>query len=260
MKIKTLTGFLVAATLAACTSPPEEAKHPETPTYTPLPSTATGAPTSSPTTTSTNSPEGTMAQPAIPASAPGSMASPPGAVGVGSPMNLVEGRPMAVRFTDAESAAILNAIHTGEIDEAKLALKTTKDKEVKDFAKMMVDHHTEVRDRQGEIFEKLSVAPTETPKSRDLKAEQKKNLDALKKLKAADFDRAYIDMQVKQHEAALPLIDEQILPSAQSGEYKALLRLVRERVDQHRKAAQELQKRLSQAPKPEARLDAPKAK
>ena len=50
-----------------------------------------------------------------------------------------------------------------------------------------------------------------------------KDLDTIKPLKGADFDRAYIDAQVKEHQTVLGMLDSQLIPNAQNAELKSLL-------------------------------------
>ncbi|RYE78902.1 MAG: DUF4142 domain-containing protein [Myxococcales bacterium] len=170
-------------------------------------------------------------------------ASSAGAMGSSAP--LATDAPKApARLTDAEIGAVMDAANNGEIEEAKVAQKSGQNAGVKSFATMMVTHHTEARDKQAKLFSKLALSPTENAKSRDVKAEGQKNLDTIKTLKGADFDRAYIDAQVKEHTAVLKSLDEDILPVVQSAEYKTLLQDVRGKVEQHLKAAQDLQTKL----------------
>ena len=111
----------------------------------------------------------------------------------------------------------------------------------------MVTHHTEARDKQAKLFTKASLTPSENAKSREVKDTGQKDLDTIKPLKGADFDRAYIDAQVKEHQTVLGLLDSQLLPNAQNADYKALLQEVRGRVEQHLKTAQDLQTKLGKA-------------
>ena len=56
----------------------------------------------------------------------------------------------------------------------------------------------------------------------------------------ADFDRAYLETQIEEHQAVLTTIDDDLMPHAQSSDVKELLTEVRGRVLVHLQRAQEL--------------------
>jgi hypothetical protein len=60
----------------------------------------------------------------------------------------------------------------------------------------------------------------------------------------SDFDKSYIDAQVKEHKAVVDLIDNQLAPNAKSSEVKALLQSLRPKIEGHLKQAQAIQKAL----------------
>lgn len=185
-----------------------------------------------------------MTDPAVSADSPGAMSSPPGSVGAGSPMNTADGPRAMPRYSDAEVASILEATNSGEIDKGKMAQSSTKDAGVNAFARTMVDHHSEARDKLARLFSKLAMAPVDSTRSREMKATSLREIDTLKGLKDTDFDRAYLDAQIRDHKDALWMLDR-FLPSIQSLEFKTMLQEVRGRADQHLKAAQELKSKLS---------------
>ena len=59
-----------------------------------------------------------------------------------------------------------------------------------------------------------------------------------------DFDRTYIDAQVKEHRAVLDAIERELLPSAKSAEVKDLLQTVRPKIEGHLREAEDIQKGL----------------
>lgn len=238
MTKKLILCALVAA-LAACNSKDQDARHPEPMTSPTNPPGSSTMPTSMGNTGSGSSmtrPAGTTTPAAATVDMPSNTGSTTSAPDISKP---------SASYSDAEIAAIMDAANGGEVEEGKVAQKSAKDAAVKNFARMMVDHHTEARDKQSKLMSKMSVAPSDNTKSRELKAEGQSNLDKLKPLKGADFDRAYIDNQVKEHQTVLSLLDSQLLPSVKNAEYKALLQEVRGRVEQHLKTAEDLQKKMS---------------
>ncbi|MBS1960850.1 MAG: DUF4142 domain-containing protein [Bdellovibrionales bacterium] len=155
-------------------------------------------------------------------------------------------KPAATPPNDAEIAQIVLTADNGEIDAAKLAKKRTKNADVKAFAEMMIDQHRAVTKDTKQLAKKIKLKPRESAASRDLKESSKTADKALKEKKGADFDRAYVDQMVADHQAVLDTIDNQLLPNAQNAELKALLTKVRPAVAEHLEHAKELQAKLGE--------------
>jgi putative membrane protein len=145
---------------------------------------------------------------------------------------------------DAQIAAIVVAANQVDVDAGKLAMKQSSDPEVKAFAEQMVTDHSAVNKQAAELVKKLNVTPEENELSKSLKADGEKTREKLRKLKGAEFDRAYIDNEVKYHKAVLDTIDKTLLPNAQNAELKALITKVRPVIETHLEHAQKLQASL----------------
>jgi len=124
-----------------------------------------------------------------------------------------------------------------EVNLSRLALTGATRKEVRDFAKHMIDDHTkgnaELLDLTNKKGWSRSVAPTMPPAHRAL-------ADRLTMARGEDFDRAYMQQMVKDHEDAVKLFDTQA-NSGQDPELKALakkmLPTLRMHLDMARKVA-----------------------
>lgn len=145
---------------------------------------------------------------------------------------------------DAQIAAITVAANQVDIDAGKLATKQASDPEVKAFAEQMVTDHSAVNKQAAELVKKLNVTPEENELSKSLKEDGEKTREKLRKLKGEEFDRAYIDNEVKYHKAVLETIDKTLLPNAQNAELKALITKVRPVIETHLEHAQKLQASL----------------
>ena len=77
-----------------------------------------------------------------------------------------------------------------------------------------------------------------------LAADGKKSLEALGKETGSAFDRAYVDAQVKEHQAALDTIDKKLLPAARNEELKTFLGKLRARISAHLDEARKTQTEL----------------
>ncbi len=87
-----------------------------------------------------------------------------------------------------------------EIESGKLAQQKATSQALKDFGKMMVDHHTRSTEALKTAAGKASPALTPAPK---LDAEQTANLEALRGATGAEFDRLYREQQTAAHQKAL---------------------------------------------------------
>ncbi len=104
---------------------------------------------------------------------------------------------------DAQIAAIVATANQVDIDAGKLAEKTTRSAEVKQFAQLMITDHSSVNKSATELVTKLHVTPESNPTSESLKQGGEQNLTALRRLTGAAFDKAYVDHEVVYHQAVL---------------------------------------------------------
>jgi putative membrane protein len=136
-------------------------------------------------------------------------------------------------LTDPQIAAIVVAANQVDIDAGNLALKKSKNDEVKKFAQQMVTDHTAVNKSAVDLVTKLKVTPEETDASKGLVQGGKDNTAALEKLDGAAFDKAYVDHEVDYHKAVIDVIDTKLIPSAQNAELKSTLTSVKPAFQAH---------------------------
>ena len=147
--------------------------------------------------------------------------------------------------TDPQIAGIVVTANQIDVDAGKLAKSRSKNKEVQAFANQMITDHTAVNKQASALVKKLKVKPADSPTSQDLKKGAKQNMANLRKLKGADFDKAYVDHEVAYHEAVLEAIDKTLIPSAKNAELKGLIEKVRPAIAAHLDHAKMLQSSLS---------------
>jgi putative membrane protein len=150
---------------------------------------------------------------------------------------------------DEQICMITDLANSAEIEQGKWAQKYAKSPDVKKFATMMVDDHTKAMQKQTKLEIKLHLEPAESPVAMDLKSQTSSALESLKKVPVEDFDRAYIDQQIKQHRELLDLIDQRLIPSASNPELITLLAEIRPTVAHHLEKAEEVQKKLTSSKK-----------
>jgi putative membrane protein len=149
--------------------------------------------------------------------------------------------PAETPLTDEQIAKVTWTVHQGEIDAGKMAATSAKDAKVKKFASMMVKHHGDQQKKEEALAKKLKVTPADSPVSTQVASQNESVASTLKGLKGADFDKAYIDSQIKGHQDALDTIDKKLLPAVKNEEMKAGITAFRPAVEQHLKEAKDIQ-------------------
>lgn len=150
----------------------------------------------------------------------------------------------AVAPSDGEIVEILKTANETEIDSAKLAKKRAENKEVKDYAQMMIDQHELTNKQSKKITKEENIKKKSNDMAKALKDESKTKMSDLKKKKGSDFDRSYIEQQVTMHQQLLNELDQTLIPSAQNDSLKTFLQSTRDHIQEHLTKAQSLQANL----------------
>jgi putative membrane protein len=125
--------------------------------------------------------------------------------------------------TDPQIAHIAYTAGELDIQAAKQALATTKNKDVRAFAEDMVRDHAAVNKQALALVKKLKVTPEDNDTSRALTKQAAAKRAELAKLKGAAFDKAYVDNEVAYHKAVDGALETLLIPSASNAELKSLL-------------------------------------
>jgi putative membrane protein len=145
-------------------------------------------------------------------------AAPPPSAGVTAPQR---SDAMPTKQLSDQDRRFLQEATTGgkaEVALGRLAAQKGKEPAVKDFGQKMVQDHTSADQRLSEIVSKAGISPPEASDQK-LQADQAK----LQRQKGTAFDRAYIQMMVKDHRA-----DVQLFQREASSENPALKRYASE--------------------------------
>jgi putative membrane protein len=154
--------------------------------------------------------------------------------------------PAAGALNDPTIVAIVDAANTWDMDAAGVALQRSRNKDVREFAKMMQRDHKAVRQLGRDLAHKLHVTPT--PPGKDF-AMYKDHVAAMRTLRTtargAAFDKAYVDNEVAYHQAVINAVTTTLLPATQNADVKALETKIAPNFQAHLAAAQALQTKLS---------------
>jgi putative membrane protein len=152
--------------------------------------------------------------------------------------------PAAAPPNDAQIAQIVLTADSVDVDYGNLAVKKTKNVEVKAFAETMIRDHTAVNAKAAALAKKLGMTPEASDTSKSLKSDGDKEIAKLKAIHGAEFDKAYIDNEVAYHESVIGALDKVLLPNAKNAELKSLLESGRPIFVSHLNHAKELQASL----------------
>jgi putative membrane protein len=147
-------------------------------------------------------------------------------------------------FTDEQITAVTNAANTGEVDQAKEAVKKAKSGKVKTFAQHMITDHGAAFKQQTDIEKKANITPQDNDTSRQIQSDGRTILSQIQGATGADFDRQYIDAQVKEHQSVLDALDNKLIPAAKNADLKSFLQKTRDKVADHLKMAKDIQSSL----------------
>jgi putative membrane protein len=133
-----------------------------------------------------------------------------------------------------------DAAHGGmaEVELGKLATSKAKDAEVKKFGQMMVTDHTKANNELKTLAQtKKWTLPTDAGPHKD-------TIEELGKLSGEEFDRAYVDQMVEDHEADVEAFEEQAQSSADA-ELKAFAAKTLPTLKEHLETIKAIQARLN---------------
>jgi len=147
--------------------------------------------------------------------------------------------------SDPQIAGIVVTADRIDIDAGKLAKSRTKNKQVSEFAQLMITDHTAVNKQASALAKKLGVKPEDSPTSQSLKTGAAENTRNLEGLKGVAFDKAYVDHEVAYHQQVLDAIDQVLIPSTKNAELKNLIVKVRPAIAAHLDHAKMIQSDLA---------------
>ena len=151
---------------------------------------------------------------------------------------------VAAGLDDPTIVAIFDAANSWDIETGQIALKKSRNKEVRRFASMMVRDHKAVRQLGRDLARKLHVKPTPPGKDFALYVDHLAALKSLRTTKGKAFDNAYIDHEVSYHQAVIDAVTTQLLPATKNADLKALEEKVAPNFVAHLAAAKDVQKTL----------------
>lgn len=150
-----------------------------------------------------------------------------------------------VQLSDPEIASVAVVANQIDISYAEIAIEKSKNKEIKEFATLMMTDHKAVIGQAVALVKKLGVIPKDNAVSQSLLAASEKTKQELRTKKGKDFNKAYIDNEVAYHKAVIAAVRDLLIPQAKNAELKALLEAVLPALEIHLSHAEMVQHKFS---------------
>lgn len=148
------------------------------------------------------------------------------------------------KLSDPEIASVAVTANQIDVNYAKLALKQTKNADIRQFAQTMVTDHTAIIAQAVALATRLGVTPKDNALTKQLLAGEKKTARLLRAKKGNAFDKAYIDNEVAYHEAVISTVQNVLITQAQNQELKQLLQKVMPLLNEHLDHAKMIQSKF----------------
>lgn len=141
--------------------------------------------------------------------------------------------------------ATLRAIHSSEMEHAKLALMKAQDPRVKAFADEVVKEHTAQSLNDEQLMSRMNVQPRPNAISAQISGDASDQTSRLNTVQGADFDRAYIQEQIRYYRMLLGVLDDKLIPNVRDPQVRN--DLVEERARANHRLTQAEDVRLAMA-------------
>ena len=150
---------------------------------------------------------------------------------------LAAAAPLAFAADTASDSSFYRSVAEGgmaEVDLGKLAERKSTDPKVKDFAQMMVKDHSAANEKLASLASsKHSALP------RTLDASHEATKTRLEGMSGSNFDKSYVESQLKAHEKTVNLLQKEI-SSGQDADAKAFAQSVLPTIKEHLQAVRTL--------------------
>lgn len=147
-------------------------------------------------------------------------------------------------LNDAEIIGIVMTVNQAEINAGELAQSVSSHPDVKMFGQQLSSEHNESNSLFIDLANKQDISPQSSSISDNLKAEEEKHLENLKKLHGILFDLSYANHELESHQKVLDMWDKQLIPNASNEELKSLLVSTRKSIADHLEQAKLIKKSL----------------
>jgi putative membrane protein len=152
--------------------------------------------------------------------------------------------PGAEAATPAAILSQLYAANTAEIQVSKLAARKAASPAVKRVAAKLAADHAKNREEERALAQKLNITLTPAAGAETSAADSTALPSDIQGKTGRDFDKAFVEHEIKDHEDNIQKIQTQLLPAASNPEVKAYLQKTLTAMQGHLASLKQVQQQL----------------
>jgi len=153
-----------------------------------------------------------------------------------------EDRPAAVSQSEQNFMMKAAQANLAEIDAARIALEKSDNNDVKDYANMIKNDHTNALEDLADLMKDKNVQQPKT-----IASDTQQDINRMSNLSGGEFDREFVNMMVSDHQKTIELFRDQ-QSSAQNRDVRKYVEDMLPKLELHLDKAQRLQTKLFSAP------------
>ncbi|HSA85621.1 MAG TPA: DUF4142 domain-containing protein, partial [Nitrospira sp.] len=111
-------------------------------------------------------------------------------------------------MSNQEILGVLNAINRSEIDAGQLAKQRGSTPEVRSFASRMLNEHQMMMQNMNQWAQRMDMQPQKPALASTLEKAHQETMEELRNKSGSDFDKAYMEYQVKMHKQSVSLVKD----------------------------------------------------
>jgi len=138
----------------------------------------------------------------------------------------------------------MNVANTTEIQLASLAAKKAASPKVKQIATKLASDHAKNREQVRALAQKLSVSLTPGQGGNVAAADSAAMPPDLQGKSGRDFDRAFIQHEISEHQSNIQKLQSQVIPSVQNADVKTYLQKTVTEMQGHLVSLKQAQRQL----------------
>jgi putative membrane protein len=144
-------------------------------------------------------------------------------------------------MTESDALGVVVAVNEHEIAAAEQARDKKVAAPVREYADMMHKEHTTNLEQTRALEGSSGVTIGTGPEVASLRTQKETARNEMANLEGNEYERAYIDAMVRDHQEVLTMLDQRLIPAAQNAAIKQHLQMTRDAVAKHLERARELQ-------------------
>ncbi|NUO47842.1 MAG: DUF4142 domain-containing protein [Polyangiaceae bacterium] len=162
-----------------------------------------------------------------------------------------------LKLTDEQVLAVLDTSRLKQVEQAKIAIDRTKNKDIKAFAKAILDKNEDAKKKQRALELKLGILAQPSERSDIVILAAKQDVESLRALSLAEFDQKFLQVATEDLKQSTDFIENHAIPSVERSELKALLEEVRTgaamQISDADAIADKLKEKVPESPAPKKR-------